>query len=75
MAYTAEVSVVIALVNPIAIVFIITGCPPGGILCLGTEDDPECISELNVCDGSIQCPAGDDELNGSCSKLYIVYFV
>ena len=49
-----------------------TGCPPGEILCAGTEDDPQCITELNICDEVTQCPAGDDELNGSCSKLFIL---
>ena len=51
--------------------FTIIGCVPGDILCMGTDDDPQCISELNICDGLIQCPAGDDELNGSCSKALV----
>lgn len=49
-----------------------TGCPPGEILCAGTEENPQCITDLNICDKVTQCPAGDDELNGTCSKLFIL---
>ena len=47
-------------------------CPPEHILCPGTENSPQCITELNICDGTSQCPDGFDEINSSCGKKYIL---
>ena len=46
-------------------------CPPEHILCPGTENRPQCITELNICDGISQCPDGfDEKTNNSCGKEY-----
>ena len=45
------------------IVYSLPVCREGEIPCLGSEDDPVCVSEDDVCDGVNQCPDSFDELN------------
>ena len=47
--------------------FFQTACPPNEFWCPeSSPDNPVCVSELQYCDGVLNCPEGSDESEEIC---------